>query len=112
MCRYLSGLQTDIGEGWCSDLPILQAFLYQINGYRGEVTARVSVRGGPVVRPARRPAALRGRGAVRVRHGVGGAVRLALVAVLVVGRVVFRLAALDLAGENKRRLDYNCRTTR
>lgn len=64
-----------------------------------------------VVCPAGRFAGLWGHGAVGERHAVGGAVGLALVAVLVVDRVVFWLVALDLV-RNKQEMFYTAKTKR
>lgn len=58
---------------------------------------------GTVVCLAARLARLWGRGAVGEGHAVGGAVGLAVVAVLVVDHVLLWLAALDLNITNKKK---------
>lgn len=61
---------------------------------------------GAVVGLAGGLAGLRGHGAVREGHVVGGAVGLALVAVLVVHRVLLGLVALDLGKTNRGNCKY------
>lgn len=58
---------------------------------------------GAVVCLAARLARLWGRGAVGEGHAVGGAVGLAVIAVLVVDHVLLWLAALDLSITNKKK---------
>lgn len=57
---------------------------------------------GAIVCSARRLGGVRGRRAVCKRHAVGGAIGLALVAVLVIDRVVLWLDALDLKKTTKK----------
>lgn len=91
-------LNTDIRRchGFSLNLPILQAFLYQINGQWAQIANRDHIVKRAIVCSSSWLASRWGHGAVGERHGVGRAIRLALVAVLVVHCVVLRLGALDL----------------
>lgn len=82
------------------NLPILQAFLYQINGYWTEITNSSPVVKGAIICLDRWFGSLCVHRAVGQRHAVGSAIGLTLVTVLIVHHVFFGLAALDLIRDN------------
>lgn len=78
------------------NVPILQAFLYQINGNWGQITHRSPIVNGAIICLTSWLVSVWGHRTVGEWHVVGRTIGLAFVAVLVVDCVILRLAALDL----------------
>lgn len=90
--------KTDIGR-CCSlllNLPIPQAFLYHINGYRGKASTWHHIVNRSIVCSAHWFDRLWSHGTVCEGHGVGSTVGLALVATLVIQSTVLWLGRLNL----------------